>query len=70
MNKPKTVSAFKCKSSLLKVGNKYRTSHLAPVEFDVLGSNWHPQALFHRKDSTRSFKFLTQALEVGGKTEI
>ena len=41
----------------------FRTSRLAPAEFEVLSSNRHSQAHFYRTDGTRSFKFLTQAFK-------
>ena len=44
---------------------KLKTLHLAPADFEVLNSNWHPQSSFYVTSRTLSFKFLTQAL--GGK---
>ena len=39
------------------------TSRLVPADFEVLTTTLHPHALFYETDSsTRSFKFLTQAL--------
>mgnify|MGYP006863957033 CR=1 FL=1 len=34
----------------------------APVDFEVLNTNWHPQSAFYVTSGTLSFKFLTQAL--------
>ena len=39
----------------------FRTSHLAPSDFEVIGTNWHLPALFYTTDGTHSFKFLIQA---------
>ena len=36
----------------------FRTSRLAPADFEVLFTNWHLRALFYRTDGTCSFKFL------------
>jgi len=41
---------------------KFWTSPLAPADFEVLNTNWHPQSSFYVKSGTLSFKFLTQAL--------
>ena len=40
---------------------KFWTSPLAPADFEVLNTNWHPQSLFYATSGTLSFKFLTQA---------
>ena len=41
---------------------KFWTSPLAPADFEVLNTNWHPQSSFCVTSGTLSFKFLTQAL--------
>ena len=41
---------------------KFWTSPLAPADFEVLDTNWHPQSLFYVISGTLSFKFLPQAL--------
>ena len=41
---------------------KFWTSPLAPADFEVLNTNWHPQSSFYVISGTLSFKFLTQAL--------
>ena len=41
---------------------KFWTSPLAPADFEVLNTNWHPQSSFYVISGTPSFKFLTQAL--------
>ena len=35
---------------------------MAPADFEVLNTNWHPQSSFYVTSGTLSFKFLTQAL--------
>ena len=42
---------------------KFWTSPLAPADFEVLNTNWHPQSSFYVTSGTLSFKFLTQALD-------
>ena len=41
---------------------KFWTPPLAPADFEVLNTNWHPQSSFYVTSGTLSFKFLTQAL--------
>ena len=41
---------------------KFWTSPLAPADFEVLNTNWHPQSSFYVTSGNLSFKFLTQAL--------
>ena len=41
---------------------KFWTSPLAPADFEVFNTNWHPQSSFYVTSGTLSFKFLTQAL--------
>ena len=41
---------------------KFWTSPLAPADFEVLNTKWHPQSWFYVISGTLSFKFLTQAL--------
>ena len=43
---------------------KFWTSPLAPADFEVLNTNWHPQSSFYVISGTLSFKFLTQALTI------
>ena len=40
---------------------KFWTSPLAPADFEVLKSNWHPKSSFYVTSGTLRFKFLTQA---------
>ena len=42
------------------------TSPLAPADFEVLNTNWHPQSSFYVRSGTLIFKFLTQALHIIG----
>ena len=44
---------------------KFWTSPLAPADFEVLNTNWHPQSSFYVISGTLSSKFLTQALDRG-----
>ena len=41
---------------------KFWTSPLAPADFEVFNTKWHPQSSFYVISGTLSFKFLTQAL--------
>ena len=41
---------------------KFWTSPLAPADFEVHNTNWHPQSSLYVISGTLSFKFLTQAL--------
>ena len=41
---------------------KFCTSPLAPLDCEILNTNWHPQSSFFVTSGTLSFKFLTQAL--------
>jgi hypothetical protein len=43
---------------------KFWTSPLAPADFEVPNTNWHPQSSFYVISGTLSFKFLTQALSL------
>ena len=43
-------------------GTQFWTSPLAPADFEVLNTNWHPQSSFYVTSGTLGFKFITQAL--------
>ena len=43
-------------------GTQFWTSPLAPADFEVLNTNWHPQSSFYVTSGTLGFKFLAQAL--------
>ena len=49
---------------------KFWTSSLAPADFEVLNTNWHPQSTFYLIGGTLRFKFLTQALNRVVKIQI
>ena len=42
---------------------------LAPADFEVLNTKWHPQSIFYVISGTLSFRFLTQALVIVSANE-